>query len=88
MSDHPKMLRELAEEMTYEDQPFSWANTCTQAASAFELLEAEHEALRAEYKNFHRGLCERFDCLHDAKHWRRDLASLEEWIANRIKTNK
>ncbi|BFG80921.1 hypothetical protein PTKU46_89550 [Paraburkholderia terrae] len=38
---------------------------------------AEHE-----FKNFHRLLCERFGYFHDDKDWRRDQASLIEWIAS------
>jgi len=33
------------------------------------------------FKNFHRNLCKRFGYYHDEEDWRRDLASLEEWIA-------
>lgn len=35
------------------------------------------------FKNFHQRLCERFGYMHDEQDWRRDLASLEEWIAKR-----
>lgn len=35
----------------------------------------------AEFKNFHRLLCERFEYGHDPVHWRRDQLSLIEWIA-------
>ncbi|WP_225031116.1 hypothetical protein [Paraburkholderia sp. XV] len=38
---------------------------------------AEHE-----FKNFHRLLCERFGYVHDDRDWKRDQASLIEWIAN------
>ncbi|MEM5440476.1 hypothetical protein [Paraburkholderia diazotrophica] len=37
---------------------------------------AEHE-----FKNFHRLLCERFGYVHDDRDWKRDQASLIEWIA-------
>lgn len=33
------------------------------------------------FKNFHRALCERFHYVHDEVAWKRDLLSLEEWIA-------
>jgi hypothetical protein len=39
--------------------------------------------LRADFKNFHRSLCERFGYTHDDADWARDLVSLEEHIANR-----
>jgi len=35
-----------------------------------------------EFKNFHRLLCERFGYVHDDSDWKRDQASLIEWIAN------
>ncbi len=35
----------------------------------------------AAFKNFHANLCKRFGYGHDETDWRRDLASLEEWIA-------
>lgn len=38
------------------------------------------EALEA-FKNFHRMLCERFDCAHDERDWQRDQVSLMEHIA-------
>jgi hypothetical protein len=38
----------------------------------------------AEFKNFHRALCERFDYIHDEKDWKRDQVSLIEWIAKRL----
>jgi hypothetical protein len=48
-------------------------------------LAAGGEALAAqtlrEFKNFHRGLCERFGYTHDARDWKRDQVSLEEHIA-------
>jgi hypothetical protein len=34
------------------------------------------------FKNFHRSLCDRFGYEHDEVNWRRDLLSLEEWIAS------
>lgn len=37
-----------------------------------------------EFKNFHRSLCERFGYVHDEKDWKRDLVSLEEWIAKKV----
>ena len=37
-----------------------------------------------EFKNFHRSLCERFGYVHDEKDWKRDLISLEEWIAKKV----
>jgi len=35
----------------------------------------------SEFKNFHRQLCERFNCVHDEKDWKRDQVSLIDWIA-------
>lgn len=37
-----------------------------------------------EFKNFHKNLCKRFGYQHDEVDWKRDQASLEEHIANRI----
>jgi hypothetical protein len=42
----------------------------------------EHPDTHA-FKNFHSNLCKRFGYTHDERDWRRDLASLEEWIASR-----
>ena len=47
-------------------------------------VEREREEIRASFKNFHRSLCERFGVEHDEQDWRRDLCSLEEWIAKRL----
>ncbi len=35
----------------------------------------------AEFKNFHRALCQRFGYSHDDEDWKRDQVSLIEWIA-------
>jgi hypothetical protein len=43
----------------------------------------EQEA-EAEFKNFHRSLCERFGYCHDEEDWKRDQVSLEEHIASLI----
>ena len=40
MSDHPKLLRQVAEEVSRHFYG-AWPNTCLQAADAFESLEAE-----------------------------------------------
>ena len=37
-----------------------------------------------DFKNFHRSLCQRFGYTHDEKDWKRDLVSLEEWIAKQV----
>jgi hypothetical protein len=37
----------------------------------------------ADFKNFHRLLCERFDYVHDEGDWKRDQLSLIEHIASR-----
>lgn len=37
----------------------------------------------ADFKNFHRLICERFGYCHDERDWRRDQISLIEWIAKR-----
>jgi hypothetical protein len=39
------------------------------------------KAADADFKNFHRQLCERFGYVHDDKDWKRDQVSLIEWIA-------
>ncbi|WP_235184558.1 hypothetical protein [Pseudomonas chlororaphis] len=44
-------------------------------------LIAENDLLKANFKNFHRSLCERFGYYHDDIDWQRDQASLEEHIA-------
>lgn len=36
---------------------------------------------RADFKNFHRLLCDRFGYAHDERDWQRDQLSLIEWIA-------
>ena len=41
----------------------------------------------AEFKNFHRALCERFDYTHDERDWKRDQISLIEWIAKKFASN-
>lgn len=38
-----------------------------------------------DFKNFHRLLCERFNCVHDEVDWQRDQLSLIEWIAEQMK---
>ena len=38
----------------------------------------------ANFKNFHRSLCARFNYTHDEKFWWRDLVSLEEHIAKTL----
>ena len=43
---------------------------------------AAQPAADQEFENFHRQLCERFDCRHDEIHWKRDQISLIEHIAN------
>lgn len=43
---------------------------------------ADYEQLHAEFKNFHRLLCDRFGYGHDAVHWQRDQLSLIEFIWN------
>lgn len=52
--------------------------------AAYVSRDAEVEALTrdsADFKNFHRLLCERFGYGHDEKDWRRDQLSLIEHIA-------
>lgn len=44
-------------------------------------LSSERDAAQASFKNFHRGLCERFGYVHDEKDWQRDQLSLSEHIA-------
>jgi hypothetical protein len=41
-------------------------------------------ALLADFKNFHRSLCERFGYFHDDIDWQRDQVSLEEHIATQF----
>ncbi|CAN7803900.1 hypothetical protein SB861_29310 [Paraburkholderia sp. SIMBA_049] len=58
----------------------SESNTCQcsqTAGGAQASARAEHE-----FKNFHRLLCDRFGYVHDDRDWKRDQASLIEWIAN------
>ena len=40
--------------------------------------------LKANFKNFHRSLCERFGYYHDEIDWQRDQVSLEEHIATQF----
>lgn len=44
-------------------------------------LRAERDRHLADFKNFHRSLCERFGYHHDEADWPRDLVSLEEHVA-------
>lgn len=39
---------------------------------------------KADFKNFHRSLCERFGYFHDDIDWQRDQVSLEEHIATQF----
>lgn len=48
-------------------------------------LREARDAERAAFKNFHRAMCERFGYAHDEKDWKRDQASLEEWIAKKLR---
>lgn len=43
---------------------------------------------KEEFKVFHYRLCQRFGYNHDLVDWKRDLTSLEEWIAARFDANK
>jgi len=45
------------------------------------VAEFRAEKAEAEFKNFHRMLCERFGYGHDERHWKRDQVSLIEDIA-------
>ena len=45
--------------------------------------EPKAEPADAEFKNFHRMLCERFGYQHDPVDWKRDQVSLMEWIAKK-----
>ena len=47
-------------------------------------LKEQLDAVTAEFKNFHRSLCDRFGCEHDEVDWKRDQCSLEEWIAKKL----
>ena len=49
-------------------------------------LQACQTERDAQFKNFHRALCERFGYVHDPIDWKRDLVSLEEHIAARIRS--
>lgn len=55
------------------------------AASELATVTRERDALLAEFKNFHRLLCNRFGIHHDEVHWKRDQLSLIEHIAVRAK---
>lgn len=50
-----------------------------------EALKADD--VEAEFKNFHKNLCDRFGYVHDDVDWRRDQASLEEFIARKLNHN-
>ena len=72
---------------------YSFARAIPRAASP-QVSEprAEHrptaEDAFAEFKNFHRALCERFDYVHDERDWKRDQISLIEWIAKKIEASE
>ena len=51
------------------------------AETSIRLAELLHLA-DAEFKNFHRLLCERFGYVHDPIDWKRDQLSLIEHIAS------
>ena len=60
-------------------------NTTAATRAAWAAVEAACvPAADAEFKNFHRMLCERFDYAHDERDWKRDQVSLMEWIAKRV----
>ena len=46
--------------------------------------QSRAEKAEAEFKNFHRMLCERFGYSHDERHWKRDQVSLMEDIATAL----
>ena len=50
--------------------------------SLYESAKREGAVERAEFKNFHRLLCERFGYAHDEIDWKLDQLSLIEHIAN------
>jgi hypothetical protein len=47
-------------------------------------LDGVPAASEADFKNFHRALCERFDYCHDERDWKRDQVSLIEHIAKKV----
>lgn len=47
-------------------------------------IAEQRDAANASFKNFHRGLCERFGYVHDEKDWQRDQVSLSEHIAKLV----
>lgn len=53
---------------------------CADAIAKLEAIDAAG-ASNAEFKNFHRLLCERFGYTHDERDWKRDQISLIEHIA-------
>ena len=58
--------------------------TKEQEALATPTLPVQEPTELANFKNFHRSLCARFNYTHDEKFWWRDLVSLEEHIAKTL----
>ena len=52
-----------------------------EAKAALERATSTGDKHLADFKNFHRLLCDRFGYGHDSKDWQRDQLSLIEWIA-------
>ena len=50
------------------------------AAKLIEISTNERNTILAEFKNFHRLICEAANAYHDEIHWRRDQASLAEAV--------
>lgn len=69
-----KATRELPEESGVFPGPY-----CDHCGPGAKSVQAD-----ADFKNFHRALCERFDYAHDPVDWKRDQVSLIEWIAKKI----
>lgn len=52
-----------------------------EACAEVERLKAELDAAIGEHKNLHRLICKAAGYVHDEVDWRRDQASLSEWVS-------
>ncbi|MES2048821.1 MAG: hypothetical protein V4447_10500 [Pseudomonadota bacterium] len=67
----------------YYSGMLNWKKTAEQKDMSISALQSQLSASQEEnanFKNFHRSLCERFGYVHDEIDWRRDQVSLEEHI--------
>lgn len=80
-----KALASQSEELRqWKEFSAPYAETPTGLKTELEELEAQVAEERRQFKNFHRLLCERFNCAHDEIDWKRDQVSVIEFIAKQV----